>query len=133
MNAPVERINLARGNGRPVHQVMVGDSEPLEVDLVVSNADLHHTYGTLFEREPDAQRMRRRLANATQSVEAVPMSARASREGAESSNVTRLASGAIREGADKANSSGTLKPTGLGRCPAHPSHHICSTILGVSV
>jgi phytoene desaturase len=61
LNAPVERIDVERGNGRPVHRVMASGSEPLEVDLVVSNADLHHTYGKLFEREPDAQRMRRRL------------------------------------------------------------------------
>ena len=58
---PVERIDLDTSGGRPVHRVTspAAASEPF--DLVVSNADLHHTYASLYRREPAAQRMRRRL------------------------------------------------------------------------
>jgi phytoene desaturase len=61
LSCPVERIDLDRTGARPVHRVTspAGTSEPF--DLVVSNADLHHTYAALYRREPAARRTRRRL------------------------------------------------------------------------
>lgn len=59
LNAPVERIELLR-NGRVTHRVTTpGGTEVF--DLVVSNADLHHTYAELFRSEPSARRTQRRL------------------------------------------------------------------------
>ena len=62
LSCPVERIDVERRGGeRPLHRVTspAAASEPF--DLVVSNADLHHTYAALYRREPAAQRTRRRL------------------------------------------------------------------------
>jgi phytoene desaturase len=60
LNTKVEEIELTRAGGRPVHRVTSGAArEPF--DLVVSNADLHHTYARLYAREPAAQRTKKRL------------------------------------------------------------------------
>ena len=61
LSSPVERIRLDR-NGRGVeHVVSTPGREAERFDVVVSNADLHHTYGSLLKGEPDADRVRRRL------------------------------------------------------------------------
>ena len=59
--APVERIELLR-NGRVTHRVHTRCG-PEVFDLVVSNADLHHTYADLFRGVPSAERTRRKLVS----------------------------------------------------------------------
>ncbi len=63
LSCPVERVDVDRGasGGRALHRVTsaAGTSEPF--DLVVSNADLHHTYASLYRRDPAARAMRRRI------------------------------------------------------------------------
>jgi phytoene desaturase len=61
LSCPVERIDVDSGGARAIHRVTspAAASEPF--DLVVSNADLHHTYAALYRREPSARRMQRRL------------------------------------------------------------------------
>ncbi|HTE50136.1 MAG TPA: phytoene desaturase [Kofleriaceae bacterium] len=61
LSCPVERVDVDRGGARAVHRVTspARASEPF--DLVVSNADLHHTYASIYRREPDARPMQRRL------------------------------------------------------------------------
>jgi phytoene desaturase len=58
---PVEQVEVegARGGARHLVTTRARPREPF--DLVVSNADLHHTYGRLFGRVPAARRTRRRL------------------------------------------------------------------------
>ncbi|MCC7382902.1 MAG: phytoene desaturase [Deltaproteobacteria bacterium] len=56
LSAPVTAIDVREG-GHWVHAG--GDTE--RFDLVVSNADLHHTYARLYQREPAALEMARRL------------------------------------------------------------------------
>ena len=58
----VQKVELLEASGRVRHRV--SSAETREFDAVVSNADLHHTYGTLYGREPRAERMRRRLERA---------------------------------------------------------------------
>ncbi|HEX2677791.1 MAG TPA: phytoene desaturase family protein, partial [Polyangiales bacterium] len=58
--APVERVRVDRSAGRVRHHVLVRGAERA-FDLVVSNADLHHTYKRLFAGEPAAEREVRRL------------------------------------------------------------------------
>jgi len=60
LSTPVERVRVLR-NGKTIHRVQAGGREQ-DFDLVVSNADLHHTYSRLFPDEPSAQRESRRLA-----------------------------------------------------------------------
>jgi phytoene desaturase len=60
LSTPVERVRVLR-NGKTVHRVVAGGAER-DFDLVVSNADLHHTYSRLFPDEPSAQREARRVA-----------------------------------------------------------------------
>jgi phytoene desaturase len=60
LSTPVERVRVLR-NGQTVHRVQAGGSER-DFDLIVSNADLHHTYSRLFPDEPSAQRESRRIA-----------------------------------------------------------------------
>jgi phytoene desaturase len=59
LSTPVERVRVLR-NGVTQHQVHSARGQEL-FDLVVSNADLHHTYKQLFAEEPAAQRTTRRL------------------------------------------------------------------------
>jgi len=61
LGTAVEQIDLDRANGRATHRITTTRAEREPFDLVVSNADLHHTYGGLFRSVPDALRMRRRL------------------------------------------------------------------------
>jgi phytoene desaturase len=61
LDAPVEQINLQRANGKARHLLSTRAEEREPFDVVVSNADLHHTYARLFRSVPDAVRMRRRL------------------------------------------------------------------------
>ena len=56
--APVERIEVA---GQRVMGVRLKDGERLEADLVVSNADVMHTYANLLKDDKRGERMRRRL------------------------------------------------------------------------
>jgi phytoene desaturase len=61
LDCPVERVEVRDHHGTARHLVTsrARPSEPF--DLVVSNADLHHTYARLFGRVPAAQKMRQRL------------------------------------------------------------------------
>jgi phytoene desaturase len=61
LSCPVERIELASEGRRTVHRVTSprGRLEPF--DLIVSNADLHHTYSRLYEGVPAARKMKERL------------------------------------------------------------------------
>ncbi|HEX4353667.1 MAG TPA: phytoene desaturase, partial [Polyangiales bacterium] len=59
LSTPVENVRVLR-NGKVQHQVRSSRGEQL-FDLVVSNADLHHTYKHLFAEEPAAQRTTRKL------------------------------------------------------------------------
>jgi phytoene desaturase len=66
LSTPVRKIELLR-NGTVTHRVHsdagVGSGSSSEVfDLVVSNADLHHTYNHLLGHEPLAERSRKRVA-----------------------------------------------------------------------
>lgn len=61
LSEPVERIEVDRANGRPRHRISTPASPLQDFDLVVSNADLHHTYADLLSSVPGARRMARRL------------------------------------------------------------------------
>jgi phytoene desaturase len=59
LSTPVESVRVLR-NSVTQHQVRTAHDQQ-SFDLVVSNADLHHTYKTLFPEEPTAQRTARKL------------------------------------------------------------------------
>jgi len=61
LDCPVDRIDADLAGGVARHRVTspAGAGEPF--DLVVSNADVHHTYATLFRDHPAAQRRTRKL------------------------------------------------------------------------
>jgi phytoene desaturase len=60
LNSKVEHIRLQPGVGHPRHRVRSGGQEEV-FDLVVSNADLHHTYSKLYAGNRPAGHMARRL------------------------------------------------------------------------
>ena len=60
LSTPVRRIDAPNGNGRRVHMVTT-DGSTETFDLVVSNADVHHTYSRLFGQDPRGAAMGRRL------------------------------------------------------------------------
>lgn len=66
LNAGVQGVTLVGKNShsrdaRPRH-LITANHHPAEVfDIVVSNADIHHTYAKLYRGEPAARRMQRRL------------------------------------------------------------------------
>lgn len=61
LSSPVGAIDVASAGGRAVHHVQSAGRAPERFDLVVSNADLHHTYDRLYRRVPSARRTTRRL------------------------------------------------------------------------
>lgn len=61
LGAPVENIELDQTNGRTRHRVKAAGQEPESFDLVVSNADVHHTYAQLYGREQRGANMGRKL------------------------------------------------------------------------
>ncbi len=63
LSCPVQRVRVRPGDG---HHLVTSGGPGMEVldepfDLVVSNADLHHTYARLYGGEPGAQRTAKRL------------------------------------------------------------------------
>ena len=61
LGAPVDRIALQPGPEAPQHVVHAAGLPPSASDLVVSNADVHHTYATLYRGVAGAERRQRRL------------------------------------------------------------------------
>lgn len=61
LSSRVTRVQLERQGKRAVHHVYTDGRERETFDLVVSNADLHHTYATLYSNERSARRAGRRL------------------------------------------------------------------------
>ncbi len=58
LNAEVERLDESGGS---IRSVVLKTGVTVETDLVVSNADVMHTYGTLLKRSPRASRQTARL------------------------------------------------------------------------
>jgi phytoene desaturase len=61
LEAPVRRIRVDDGGPSPVHRVTTDARADEPFDLVVSNADLHHTYASLYQDEPRAAPMVRKV------------------------------------------------------------------------
>ena len=62
LSSPVDRISVqSEERGRTVHDVYDSRGVKERFDLVVSNADIHHTYGTLYRDSVGGNTMRRRL------------------------------------------------------------------------
>jgi len=61
LSSPVERVRVVTRDGRAQHLVTTAAHEDEAFDLVVSNADVHHTYARLYGEEPRARPMVRRL------------------------------------------------------------------------
>ena len=59
---PVDRISFqSDASGKTVHDVSDSNGHKQRFDLVVSNADIHHTYAHLYGQSPGGNRMRRKL------------------------------------------------------------------------
>lgn len=61
LESAVEGIELGETHGRVTHTVHARGQEARTFDLVVSNADIHHTYDRLYKGAPTARKMARRL------------------------------------------------------------------------
>ncbi len=61
LDTPVDRIELQSDGGAPKHVVHAPGASPTAFDVVVSNADVHHTYATLYRGVDAARRRQRRL------------------------------------------------------------------------
>jgi phytoene desaturase len=61
LDCPVDHVDVRDDHGVTRHLVTSRARPGEPFDLVVSNADLHHTYARLFGRVPAARRTRRRL------------------------------------------------------------------------
>lgn len=60
LSDPVEEITVERNGRGPVHRVAAASGTE-DYDLVVSNADVHHTYAKLYGQDPGARGTIRRL------------------------------------------------------------------------
>jgi phytoene desaturase len=61
LEAPVDRVAVQSGPHAPQHVVHAAGLPPQAFDVVVSNADVHHTYAKLYRGVPGAERRQRRL------------------------------------------------------------------------
>jgi len=61
LNAAVDRVNVETTGGGTKHVVSAIDGGPEAFDVVVSNADVHHTYAKLYRGTAGAERRQRRL------------------------------------------------------------------------
>lgn len=61
LSSPVHDIRVDKPNGRHIHRVTTDAQSDESFDLVVSNADVHHTYANLFKSHPSAPKTVRRL------------------------------------------------------------------------
>jgi phytoene desaturase len=61
LSAPVHHVAVDRRNGHVHHRVTSDAAAGEPFDLVVSNADVHFTYATLYRDEASAARTQRRL------------------------------------------------------------------------
>lgn len=61
LSRPVTGIRLEDGEGTAIHHVQTAGFADEVFDLVVSNADLHHTYAHLLREEPRAQPMLKKI------------------------------------------------------------------------
>lgn len=62
LSSPVDNIRLVGGpGGKTKHGVTSQHGDYEEFDLVVSNADIHHTYANLYQHEQRSRPMRRKL------------------------------------------------------------------------
>ena len=61
LNTPVDRIAVQASGDAVKHLVAPAGEPPASFDLVVSNADVHHTYATLYRGVTGAKRRQRRL------------------------------------------------------------------------
>ena len=61
LGSPVERVRVIERDGAPRHLVTTAARPDEEFDLVVSNADLRHTYARLYSETPAAAKMVKRL------------------------------------------------------------------------
>ena len=68
LESPVQRVRVVERDGAPRHLVTTAAHADEEFDLVVSNADLHHTYARLYEGVPGASRMTKKLDKMTWSM-----------------------------------------------------------------
>lgn len=66
--SPVSAFAQSEENGKVVHTLSLADGERARFDLVVSNADLQHTYGKLLADSPSAAPMRKKLAKSDWSM-----------------------------------------------------------------
>jgi len=68
LSSPVYRIELLQDNGVTRHRVHANEQRPQDFDVVVSNADLHHTYSRLYQGVQGAKPMQRYLEMAEWSM-----------------------------------------------------------------
>ena len=68
LNAAVERVTVQTTDGATKHVVTAAGHPPEAFDVVVSNADVHHTYAKLYRGTPGAARRQRRLERMTWSM-----------------------------------------------------------------
>ena len=61
LSSPVDRIDLRQCGGKTEHLVSSNGRTQERFDLVVSNADVHHTYAKLYRNVPSARSMKRKL------------------------------------------------------------------------
>ncbi len=58
---PVRSIDVLSTNGRPKHRIHTDTGAAEDFDLVVSNADIHHTYASLYRGVEGAKPVQKRL------------------------------------------------------------------------
>lgn len=68
LDAAVERVTVQTSDGGTKHVVTAAGGPPAAFDVVVSNADVHHTYAKLYRGTPGALRRQQRLERMTWSM-----------------------------------------------------------------
>jgi phytoene desaturase len=66
--APVDSVSVREERGQAIHRLTARGQSPADYDIVVSNADLHHTYASIYGAHPGAAPMRKWLERAQWSM-----------------------------------------------------------------
>jgi phytoene desaturase len=68
VGVPVQQIEVERRADRVIHRVTSTHAKREPFEIVVSNADVHHTYAKLYRGEPSALAMQKKLERASWSM-----------------------------------------------------------------
>ena len=61
MSTPVKSVDLIKNGRGTIHRITDGNDNQQDFDMVISNADVHHTYKKIYANSKVAQKRAKKL------------------------------------------------------------------------